>query len=353
MSIPTLEGITPKTIPTERITTRVLFSGDEKGIPVLFIHGNTSSATWWEEIMVGLPDGYFGIAPDQRGFGDADPEKKIDATRGMGDLSDDAAALLDHLKFGKVHIVGNSLGGNVVWRMLADHPERFITATLADPGSPFGYGGTRDTEGTPTMPDFAGSGAGLSNPEAMQRMIDGDRSTESPFSPRNVFRTLLVKPPFIPEREDDLISALLATHMGEKDQPGDFVQSPNWPFTAPGVWGARNALSPKYLFGDVDRVISSEPKTSILWVRGSHSLFISDTAAADPGYLGMMGLIPGWPGEEAYPPQPMLGQIRSVLDKYTEAGGSYQEKVIQDTGHIPFIEKPEEFNTVFHEHIRQ
>ena len=53
-----MQGITPKTITTERITTRVLFSGQKDGIPVLFIHGNTSSATWWEEIMVGLPDGH-------------------------------------------------------------------------------------------------------------------------------------------------------------------------------------------------------------------------------------------------------------------------------------------------------
>ena len=53
-----------------------------------------------------------GIAPDQRGFGAADPAQKIDATRGMGDLADDAIALLDHLGIGKAHVVGNSLGGN-------------------------------------------------------------------------------------------------------------------------------------------------------------------------------------------------------------------------------------------------
>lgn len=351
MSIPTLERVTPKTIATERITTRVLFSGPEDGTPVFFLHGNTSSATWWEETMVALPAEYFGIAPDQRGFGDADPEKKIDATRGMGDLAEDAIVLLNYLGIEKAHIVGNSLGGNVVWRLLADYPERFTSATLADPGSPYGYGATRDIQGTPTTPDFAGSGAGLSNPEAMQRMVDGDRSTESQFSPRNVFRTVVVKPPFIPSREEELLSALLATHMGDKDQPGDSVESPNWPFTAPGVWGARNALSPKYL-NDVEKIIKSEPKTKILWVRGSQSVLVSDASSADPGFLGQIGLLPGWPGEEAYPPQPMLGQIRYVLEGYAAAGGNYREVVIQDSGHVPFIEKPDEFNAVFHEHIR-
>ena len=96
MTLPTLSGITSKTISSDRITTRVLFSGSDGGVPVLFLHGNLSSATWWEEVMVALPDGFQGIAPDQRGFGDSDIEKKIDARRGMGDLADDAAALAGH-----------------------------------------------------------------------------------------------------------------------------------------------------------------------------------------------------------------------------------------------------------------
>ena len=95
MSVPTLDGVTAKEVTTDRITTRVLFTGPEDGVPVLFLHGNASSATWWEENMVALPPGYRGIAPDQRGFGDADPDQKVDATRGPGDWADDAVALFD------------------------------------------------------------------------------------------------------------------------------------------------------------------------------------------------------------------------------------------------------------------
>jgi pimeloyl-ACP methyl ester carboxylesterase len=47
----------------------------------------------------------------------------------------------------------------------------------------------------------------------------------------------------------------------------------------------------------------------------------------------------------------MLGQTRAVLEKYAASGGSYQEVVIEDAGHLPFIEKPEEFNKAFHVHI--
>jgi len=60
--------------------------------------------------------------------------------------------------------------------------------------------------------------------------------------------------------------------------------------------------------------------------------------------LGKLGVIPGWPGEEIYPPQPMLGQTRHILEKYQSAGGTYSEIVIENTAHIPFVEKPEKFN---------
>jgi pimeloyl-ACP methyl ester carboxylesterase len=350
MSVPTLDGVTAKTITTDRITTRVLFAGPDDGVPVLFLHGNASSATWWEEIMLALPPGYRGIAPDQRGFGDADPAKKVDATREAGDWADDTVALLDHLSIEKGHIVGSSLGGVVVWRLLTDHPGRFLTASLVDAGSPYGYGGTKDIEGTPCYDDFAGSGGGLSNPEFIKRLAEGDRSMDSQSSPRAAMRALVFKPPFVPEREEDLLSSMLTIHLGERDNPGDFVPSPNWPYVAPGVWGSANALSPKYA-GDVSELYAAELKVNVLWVRGSHDLAVSDAAASDPGTLGSMGLIPNWPGMEVYPPQPMLGQIRNVLEKYAAAGGSYKEVVIEDAGHAPFIEKPEEFNAVFHAHI--
>ena len=50
-------------------------------------------------------------------------------------------------------------------------------------------------------------------------------------------------------------------------------------------------------------------------------------------------------------PQPMLRQIRDVLEQYRANGGSFTEKVIEDAGHLPFIEKPEEFAKAFHAHI--
>ena len=105
MTVPVLDGVTARTVSTDRLTTRVLFAGPDEGIPVLFVHGNFSSATWWEETLVTLPPQYRGIAPDQRGYGDADPEAKIDATRGMRDFVDDSLARMDHLGHERFHLV--------------------------------------------------------------------------------------------------------------------------------------------------------------------------------------------------------------------------------------------------------
>ncbi len=48
----------------------------------------------------------------------------------------------------------------------------------------------------------------------------------------------------------------------------------------------------------------------------------------------------------------MVTQMRTLLDAYRAAGGAYWEQVIADCGHSPHIEKPEEFQARFAEHLR-
>lgn len=346
MGLPTIKGIEAKMIITKRIRTRVLFTENPAGDPVLFLHGDWSCASWWEETMVALPDGFWGIAPDQRGYGQADIREKVNARHGARDWSDDIAVLLDYLAIEKVHIVGCSLGGFIVWQFMVDYPEKLLSITQINPVSPFGYCGTKDIYGMPCYLDYAGSGGGLTNPELIKRVIEQDRSLESEFSPRASIRALFV-PPFLPPREEILLSSVLATHVGEQDNPGDHQPSPNWPFVAPGIWGPYNAASPKYAV-DVHEIYDGRITVPVLWIRSSHDQVISDQSTSDVGYLGKQGLIPDWPGEEVYPPQPMVSQTRAVLEKYKEGGGSYNEVVIQEVNHIPFIEKPDEFNAHFH-----
>lgn len=68
--------------------------------------------------------------------------------------------------------------------------------------------------------------------------------------------------------------------------------------------------------------------------------------------LGKLGAIPGYPGESVAAPQPMIAQTRDVLAKYQANGGSFTEFVIENTGHSPYVEKPDVFNKRFQEFLQ-
>jgi pimeloyl-ACP methyl ester carboxylesterase len=53
-----------------------------------------------------------------------------------------------------------------------------------------------------------------------------------------------------------------------------------------------------------------------------------------------------------YPPQPMMEQIRTLLEAYASHGGNYEEVAVEGSGHVPFITHPDEFNRVFHTFLR-
>ncbi|PZA06512.1 MULTISPECIES: alpha/beta hydrolase [unclassified Meiothermus] len=349
-SIPTLPGLESRMVQTPRIQMHVLMGGPEDSIAVLLVHGNASSATFWEETMLALPKGYRAIAPDLRGYGDTQ-DIPIDATRGCMDWVDDLLSLMDTLGIQKFHVAGHSLGGSVIWAMLAAHPERVLSATVICPGSPFGFGGTKDLQGTPCAPDFAGSGGGIVNPEFARLMAEKYRGTEYPASPRTVMNSFYWKPPFEHPREEELLSGLLSERIGPDRYPGDFEPSPHWPGVAPGKFGPANAISPKYIGDNVERMLSAKAKPPILWVRGSDDQIVSDFSLFDMGTLGKMGAVPGWPGDEVHPPQPMVGQTRYVLERYARNGGYFREEVIADTGHSPHMEKPAVFDPIFHAHL--
>ncbi len=343
--ISNLPGVTSHMVQTPRIRMHVLMAGSENGIPVLFVHGNGSSSTFWEETMLALPPGFLGIAPDMRGYGDTEP-LPIDATLGLRDMAEDVHSLVRTLGLGKFHIVGHSMGGGIVMKYAIAYPEDLLSITLVDTMSPYGYGGSKDVQGTPCYEDGAPAGAASVNPDFVRLLNEKDRSTDHLVSPRNVMRQFYFKPPFIPKREEELLSSMLSMRVGEDWYPGDSVSSPHWPGAAPGTRGVVNAFSRKYF--DASGIVDIQLKPPILWIRGADDLVVSNSAMWDIATLGALGFVPGWPGPEECPPQPMLDQIRAVLERYQACGGFYQEVIIPNCGHTPFIEKPEKFNAAFH-----
>lgn len=352
-SIPTLPGIRDQLVDSARIRNHVLTSGPADADPVLFVHGNASSATFWEETMLRLPKSHRAIAPDLRGYGDTQ-DAVVDATRGMGDWVDDLLALADTMGLARFHLVGHSLGGSVALALIARAPGRVLTATLVAPGSPYGFCGSKGLDGEPCCADFAGSGGGIVSADFAARIAAKDRGTEAQTSPRVVMNSFYWKPPFRPKREEDLLSSLLSEKVGPERYPGDLTTSPNWPTAAPGRFGPANALSPKYVGDTVERFVAlpEREKPPILWIRGADDQIVSDTSLFDIGMLGKLGAIPGWPGEDVFPPQPMVSQMREVLRRYDAGGGKVSEQVFPDCGHTPYIEKPAEFDRALHAQVR-
>ncbi|WP_131103316.1 alpha/beta fold hydrolase [Ornithinimicrobium sufpigmenti] len=339
MTTPTSpRGIELHTVQTTRLRTAFRAAGD-LGAPVLvLLHGNVSSSAFFEHLMTDLIADFRIVAPDFRGYGDSE-RKAIDGTRGVADLSDDTAALLDALGIeGPVDVLGWSAGGNVALQLAIDHPGRVRRLVLEAPGSPFGFGGSTGLDGRPVADDFAGSGGGTVNPQFVQALLDGDRGEEA-VSPRTTLRSFYVKPGFTFAEEDEeaYVDAMLKTSVGDDVYPGDRASSENWPGVAPGRTGMNNALSPKYLrqgaFADLD------PAPPVLWIRGDADQIVSDTSMFDMAQLGKLGALPGYPGEEVCPTQPMVSQMRTVL----EAAGNVTEVVYEDTGHSPHLEQRQRF----------
>jgi len=338
--IPTLPGITSKMVSTARLASHTLFSGPDDGEPVIFLHGNFSAATYWEETMLALPHRFRAIAPDLRGYGQTEA-LPIDATRGARDWADDLKALSDVLGNKPGHLVGWSMGAAAATQFALDYPQLTASLIFVNPVSPYGFGGTKDVVGTPCYDDYAGSGGGVVSPDFVRLIQAGDRSADDPNSPRNVMNNFYYKPPFRAAREDVFLDASLLQQTGEQAYPGDLTPSANWPNVAPGVWGPINAGSPKYF--NSSAIANMPHKPPVLWIRGDADQIVSDNSFFDLGTLGQLGFVPGWPGVDVFPPQPMVSQTRAVLDLFAANGGRYQEVVIPDTGHSPHIERPDEF----------
>lgn len=342
--------VTEANVQTPQLSTHYLDSGgpgSDDAQTVIFVHGNASGAEFFRDTLRRLPARIRGLAPDLRSYGKSEP-KPVDATRGLDDFADDLHSFIETLGLvaggKKVYLAGWSLGGGVVMRYAMKHPELVAGLILLAPMSPYGFGGTRGTDGKPCTTDCAGSGGGGASHEFINRLRQKDRSSDSPQSPRNVMNSFYFKPPFrLPQAaEDAAVDAMLDMQLGPDHYPGDSTPSEHWPGIAPGKRGINNALSPKYCNLSGFSAITPQPK--VLWIRGADDQIVSDTSLFDLGFLGQIGAVPAWPGATTFPPQPMIGQTRAMLDAYKQAGGAYQELVFADCGHSPHLEKADAFH---------
>lgn len=105
---------------------------DERGSgdAVLFLHGFPFSRRMWQPQLDALPDGWLGIAPDLRGFGESAAPAAPAYT--MEQHAADALALLDHLGIERAVVCGLSMGGYIAFALHRTAPARVRALVLAD-----------------------------------------------------------------------------------------------------------------------------------------------------------------------------------------------------------------------------
>ncbi|MGH6987387.1 MAG: alpha/beta fold hydrolase [Caulobacteraceae bacterium] len=125
----------PKIAKCNGISLAYWEAGPKSGIPIVFCHGFPELAFSWRHQLAALEAaGRRAIAPDQRGYGRSSRPEAVEAYD-IVHLTDDMAALLDHLGIEKAVFCGHDWGGIVAWQMPLRHPDR--TAGVIGVNTPF------------------------------------------------------------------------------------------------------------------------------------------------------------------------------------------------------------------------
>ncbi|MER5258102.1 alpha/beta hydrolase [Streptomyces sp. NPDC002855] len=128
--------------------TRLYFKDWGSGVPVVFTHSWSLSSEMWNYQMTHLADqGLRCIAYDRRGHGRSEqPWDGYD----FDTLSDDLAALMDHLDLTEVTLVGHSTGTGEIARYLTRHgSERVAKVVLVSTLTPLLRQSEEYPEGVP------------------------------------------------------------------------------------------------------------------------------------------------------------------------------------------------------------
>jgi pimeloyl-ACP methyl ester carboxylesterase len=105
--------------------------GNPKGKTVVLMHGKNFGSFYWKNVIDKLSEnGYRVIAPDQLGFGKS---SKPDIHYTFHLLASLTHRLLDSLGVGKIYLVGHSTGGMLAARYTLSYPQQVEKLLLEDP----------------------------------------------------------------------------------------------------------------------------------------------------------------------------------------------------------------------------
>ena len=103
------------------------------GLPMLFLHGNSSRASQWHVVMKAIAKDRETIAFDFRGHGDSEPA--ADGDYGFDGRAEDVAAIAQSFRLGRFVIVAHSGGAAVALAFAARHDDRVAGILMVDPAT--------------------------------------------------------------------------------------------------------------------------------------------------------------------------------------------------------------------------
>jgi len=116
---------------------RLAYEVQGSGPPIVLVHGfasnrgtNWRSPSWYRTLSEA---GRQVIALDVRGHGESDKPHDA-AAYDEAELASDVVRLLDHLSIARADVMGYSMGGFILLRVLAEQPQRLNKAIIAGVG---------------------------------------------------------------------------------------------------------------------------------------------------------------------------------------------------------------------------
>jgi len=114
---------------------RIHYTVEGRGEPVILVHGVAANAdlNWrYPGVIRALARDFKVIAFDLRGHGLSGKPHEVDKY-GI-QMVEDIVRLMDHLHIQKAHVAGYSLGGFLLLKLLATHPDRVASAAICAAG---------------------------------------------------------------------------------------------------------------------------------------------------------------------------------------------------------------------------
>jgi pimeloyl-ACP methyl ester carboxylesterase len=259
-------------------------TGPGTGQTVVLLHGKSFSGDYWDHTIATLAaKGYRVIAPDQIGFGKS---AKPDIRYSFDLLAHNTKSLLDSLGVSRAAIVGHSFGGMLAVYFARDYPETTAVLALENPIG---------------LEDYRR----VIPPQPVETLVKTEM-TQTPATYRAFMQAFFVGWPPIAERSVDVFSRVLL--------------SPEYP-----RWARASALTYEMIFEQPIRQEYPLLKIPVLLVIGQddRSVFFRRYAPAEA--ITSLG---AWPA---------LGRaaVKDLPDgRLVEINGA---------GHVPHVEKPDEF----------